>query len=76
MNGFYNESTTYTYQVTKSCHTVPNERLLQRSTTVDSADFRDCHTVPNERLLQHDVANDGAITGVVIPSRMNGFYNR
>ena len=37
-----------------SCHTSPNERLLQRwQLSALSAHFWCCHTSPNERLLQH-----------------------
>ena len=37
----------------KSCHTSPNERILQPSTTTTTTKMKKgCHTSPNERILQ------------------------
>ena len=50
MNGFYNDPETQTGAVCKSCHTAPNERLLQPRLWSNAHVDTSCHTAPNERL--------------------------
>ena len=49
--GFYNSTVSTENQPTKSCHTYPNDRLLQPQEYM-SLVLNCCHTPPNERLLQ------------------------
>ena len=77
MNGFYNLAEVSNPSLMACCHTAPNERLLQHPHLGDPGYTGGCHTAPNERLLQRDSRAYGerSLT-VVIPLRMNGFYNR
>ena len=56
MNGFYNYTEALATAHGVSCHTVPNERLLQPFDEIAEMEAQSCHTVPNERLLQHPLA--------------------
>ena len=49
---FYNSSTLTGTAYGTSCHTYPNDKLLQHS--IDDADSikTSCHTYPNDKLLQ------------------------
>ena len=76
MNGFYNECIAAKLIHPKSCHTAPNERLLQRILGLIPIIVLSCHTAPNERLLQLACLWALNVLEVVIPLRMNGFYNQ
>ena len=57
MNGFYNQPGGGGTLAIQSCHTAPNERLLQLPSDVVMFADPSCHTAPNERLLQQDVSS-------------------
>ena len=50
---FYNDAANTSFAVTASCHTYPNDKLLQlsRPSNRDASDIS-CHTYPNDKLLQ------------------------
>ena len=76
MNGFYNLSRHREVEFCQSCHTAPNERLLQQKAETFQHNIQSCHTAPNERLLQPDDKEEFKHSKkVVIPLRMNSFYN-
>ena len=41
-----------------SCHTYPNDRLLQLEGNLTKAHVESCHTYPNDRLLQQSCIKD------------------
>ena len=50
---FYNDSYVKGYHLGESCHTHPNDELLQRRNLQDSIEHAFCcHTHPNDELLQ------------------------
>ena len=59
----------------KSCHTHPNDRLLQLFLAWLLKCYLSCHTHPNDRLLQLIGTQMKVIFEVVIPILTIGFYN-
>ena len=49
---FYNSPTKCTWKWKRSCHTYPNDKLLQHLVTMWTDLEMSCHTYPNDKLLQ------------------------
>ena len=58
-----------------SCHTYPNDKLLQHRTDRCTPWLGGCHTYPNDKLLQHQKNSAKARCEVVIPIQTISFYN-
>ena len=58
-----------------SCHTYPNDRLLQLEKNYELTDEVGCHTYPNDKLLQPARLWILSFRWVVIPIQTISFYN-
>ena len=75
MNGFYNRTSGEFVIYSKSCHTVPNERLLQPKNWRKPLWSKVVIPSRMNGFYNCGSAIITSCTSVVIPSRMNGFYN-
>ena len=74
--GFYNSEKVIEPGLHMSCHTHPNDRLLQQLVRHSCRTLNSCHTHPNDRLLQlRNLRGVFSSYEVVIPILTTGFYN-
>ena len=60
----------------RSCHTYPNDKLLQLVSVGGETREESCHTYPNDKLLQQRHARPPMVgENVVIPIQTISFYN-
>ena len=72
---FYNTAHLRYNFVATSCHTYPNDKLLQQTTTKVVEKPTSCHTYPNDKLLQLSPQISHRLYLVVIPIQTISFYN-
>ena len=75
MNGFYNLMPTLRCSSAESCHTAPNERLLQLPTHFRCRASYVVIPLRMNGFYNTKAEAEAAYRKVVIPLRMNGFYN-